>query len=48
MKRRGAEQIYHQIANMTPEEELTFWQERTELGRKHQQMVKMRSKISAN
>ena len=48
MKRLGAERIYHQIANMTPEEQLAFWQERTELLRKHQQTVKMRRKTFAN
>lgn len=48
MKRRGAERIYNQIANMTPKEQLTFWQECTELLRKHQQKVQMRSKTSAN
>ena len=26
MKRRGAERIYNQIANMTLEEQLAFWQ----------------------
>ena len=48
MKRRGAERIYNQIANMTLKEQLTFWQERTELLLKHQQKVQMRSKTSAN
>ncbi len=48
MKRRGAERIYNQIAGMTLEEQLTFWQERTELLRKHQQTVKMRRKTSVN
>ena len=46
MKRRGAERIHDQIANMTIEEQLVFWQERTELLRKHQQMVKTRRKTS--
>ncbi len=48
MKHRGAERIYNQIANMTLKEQLTFWRERTELLRKHQQRVQMRSKTSAN
>jgi hypothetical protein len=48
MKHRGAERIYKQIVNMTPEEQLAFWQERTELLRKRQQTVKMRGKKSAN
>ena len=47
-KRRGAERIYNQIANMTFKEQLTFWQERTELLQKYQQKVQMRSKTSAN
>ena len=48
MKRRGAERIYNQIANMTLKEQLAFWRERTELLRKHQQTVKMKSKTSVN
>lgn len=48
MKRRGAERIYSQIADMTLEEQLAFWQERTGLLRKHQQAVKMRCKTSVN
>ena len=31
MKRRGAERIYNQIANMTLKEQLTFWQEHPKL-----------------
>ena len=48
MKRRGAERIYNQIANMTLKEQLAFWRERTELLRKDQQTVKMKSKTSVN
>ncbi len=48
MKRRGAERIYNQVANMTLKEQLAFWLERTELLRKHQQTVKMKSKTSVN
>ena len=48
MKRRGAERIYNQIADMTLKEQLAFWQERTELLRKHQQTVKMRRKTSVS
>ena len=48
MKRLGAERIYNQIANLTPEEQLVFWQKRTELLRKHQQTIKMRRKTSEN
>ena len=48
MKRRGAERIYNQIANMTLKEQLAFWRERTELLQKHQQTVKMKSKTSVN
>lgn len=46
MKRWGAERIHDQIANMTIEEQLVFWQKRTELLRKHQQSVKARRKTS--
>jgi len=48
MKRRGAERIYSQIADMTFEEQLAFWQERTGLLRKHQQAVKTERKISVS
>lgn len=48
MKRRGTERVHNQIANMTIEEQLAFWQERTELLRKHQQTVKMRRTTSVN
>ena len=48
MKRRGAERIYKQIVNMTLEEQLTFWQERTELLRKRQQTVKTRRDTAVN
>ncbi len=48
MKRRGAERIYNQIANMTLKEQLAFWRERTELLRKDQQTIKMKSKTSVN
>ena len=48
MKRRGSERIYNQIAEMTLEEQLAFWQERTELLRKHQQAVKTRCKTSVS
>ena len=37
MKRRGAQAIYEQTKNMTLEEELEFWQQRTRELRKHQQ-----------
>ena len=48
MKRRGAERIYNQVANMTLKEQLIFWRERTDLLRKHQQTIKMKNKTSAN
>ena len=48
MKRRGAERIYNQVANMTLKEQLAFWLERTELLRKHQHTVKLNSKTSVN
>jgi hypothetical protein len=37
MKRRGAERIHEQTKGMTPEEELAFWRQRTEVLRKRQQ-----------
>ncbi len=48
MKRRGAERIYNQTANMIPKEQLAFWQERTELLRKQQQTIKTKRRTSAN
>ncbi len=48
MKRRGAERIYNQIASMTLREQLAFWEERTELLRKHQKTIKVRRKISVS
>ena len=46
MKRRGAEKIYKQIGRMTQEEQLAFWQARTEVLRKRQQVK--RSEIPQN
>ncbi len=38
MKRRGAQQIYEQTKNMTLDEQLQYWQQRTgELRRRQQQ-----------
>ena len=48
MKCRVAERIYSQIADMTLEQQLPFWQERTGLLRKHQQAVKTRRKTSVS
>lgn len=31
MKRRGAEKIYQQIATMTVEQQVAFWQQRTDV-----------------
>jgi|GEM_PF-783795 len=36
MKRRGAEVIYSEIANMTTAEQLAYWQERTRAMRQRQ------------
>jgi hypothetical protein len=30
MKRRGSEEVYDKVRNMTPEEEAAFWREKTE------------------
>ena len=36
MKRRGAEHVYNIIKDMTPEQELEYWHERTEAFRQEQ------------
>ena len=46
MKRRGAEKIYRQIAEMTPKEQLAFWGARTEMLRKRQQVIKRKHEES--
>ena len=40
MKRRGAEKIYEQIAGMTTEQELAFWQQRTDILKQRQHVVR--------
>jgi hypothetical protein len=40
MKRRGAEKVRQQTQNMTPEQELEFWQKRTEALRSRQEKIK--------
>ena len=48
MKHLGAEKVQEQIAGMTREEEIKFWQERTQHLRKHQEAVtKGQSKSAA-
>jgi hypothetical protein len=39
MKRRGAERSHEQTKDMTPEEQLAFWRQRTEALRKRQQVA---------
>jgi hypothetical protein len=36
MKRRGAERVYGIIKDMTPEQEVEYWREQTELLRRRQ------------
>lgn len=40
MKRRGAENVRQQTQNMTPEQELEFWQKKTEALRSRQEKIK--------
>lgn len=40
MKHRGAEKIREQTKDMTPEQELAFWQERSRLLRQRQGLAK--------
>jgi hypothetical protein len=42
MKRQGAENIYRQIAQMTPTQQLLFWQQRTLALQARQQAAKTR------
>jgi hypothetical protein len=40
MKQRGAEKVQEEIARMTPEEEIAFWQNGTEELRQKQQKLR--------
>lgn len=42
MKRRGAEKIYKQITGMTAEQELLFWQHRTDSLKQRQHAIRNR------
>ena len=46
MKRRGAEKIYKQIAGMTTEQELAFWQQRTDALKQRQRSIRNRRRKS--
>jgi hypothetical protein len=46
MKRRGAEKIYKQIAGMTTEQELAFWQQRTNALKQRQRSIHSRHRKS--
>lgn len=46
MKRRGAEKIYKQIAGMTVEQELAFWQQRTDALKQRQHTIRNRCRKS--
>lgn len=39
MKRRGSAKVYETAALMTPEQQLAYWQQRTEALRKRQQAL---------
>lgn len=39
MKRRGAAMVQEKVAGMTPEQELQFWRQQTELLRQEQKTV---------
>jgi len=39
MKHRGAEQLFEKLSNLTPEQELAFWQKRTEFLQKFRQKL---------
>ena len=41
MKRAGAAQVHELTATLTKEEELAFWQERSQLLRRHQEVLKV-------
>jgi hypothetical protein len=43
MKRRGAEHVYSIIKDMTPEQELEYWRNRTEDLRREQQATRART-----
>jgi len=46
MKRRGADKVREQIQNMTPEQELEFWQRKTEALRRRQEKIKSASQAT--
>lgn len=39
MQRRGSAKVYETLATMTTEQQLAYWQQRTEELRKHQQAL---------
>lgn len=45
MKHRGAQNIKAQLKDMTTEEELAYWQKRSQVLRQHQEMVKKQSSV---
>lgn len=48
MKRRGAEKVRQQTQNMTPQQELEFWQRKTETLRIRQEKIKSSSQIATS
>ena len=43
MKRLGAAKVMEQTATLTKEQELTFWRERSQHLRRHQEALKMQA-----
>jgi len=46
MKRRGAEKVYEMVKDMTVEEEVEFWRQKTEELRKLQKAVQEKRRAS--
>jgi len=47
MKRRGAEQVRQQIAEMSPQQELDFWRQQTEQIRRRQADIRQRLSLKS-
>jgi hypothetical protein len=47
MKRRGAEHVYSIIKDMTPDQELEYWRERTKEMRQEQSAIRAKAKPHA-
>ena len=40
MKREGAERLWNKLSQMTPEQELAFWQKQTKALKEQQKLIK--------